>query len=235
MRSAQETADAPRASVGGAALKFCGLTRGEDAATGAALGARYLGAIFAGGPRLVTPAAARAIFDRAQGTVRRVGVFAAARPEAIGEIASAVALDVVQLHADPAPETVDALRRHFGGEVWAVVRTATAELPGNLSSLFDAADAVLLDAKVGGALGGTGVALDWPALAPALARARRGRRLVLAGGLVPANVARAIAILAPDVVDVSSGVEVAPGIKDPARMAAFAAAVFGEPAEHGVP
>ena len=208
------------------AVKFCGLARVEDAAAGAALGASYLGAIFAGGPRLVTPAAARAMFDRAAGTFRRVGVFAALEPAAIAAIADEVALDVVQLHADPSPEAVEALRRRFGGEVWAVVRTASAELPSGVASLFDAADAVVLDAKVGGVLGGTGVALDWPALAPAVRRLRGDRRLVLAGGLQPDNVARAIAILDPDVVDVSSGVEIAPGVKDHARMAAFAAAAI---------
>lgn len=224
MGSAQLPAGATPVSSRATAVKFCGLSRVEDAAAAAALGASYLGAIFAGGPRLVTPAAARAMFDRAAGTFRRVGVFGDLEPAAIRAIADEVALDVVQLHADPSPHTVEALRRHFAGEIWAAVRTASAELPADAAALFEAADAVLLDAKVGEALGGTGVALDWPALAPAVARVRGSRRLVLAGGLVPSNVARAIAIIDPDVVDVSSGVEIAPGVKDHARMAAFAAA-----------
>jgi phosphoribosylanthranilate isomerase len=89
---------------------------------------------------------------------------------------------------------------------------------------------VLLDPRVDGALGGTGATLDWDALADAVAAVRGAVPLVLAGGLTPENVARAVSTLAPDVVDVSSGVESAPGVKDPARMAAFVAAVRHHPA-----
>src|SRR5207237_471925 len=91
--------------------------------------------------------------------------------------------------------------------------------------LMELADAVLLDAHVPGMLGGTGVALPWIALAYELQRHHVGAPIVLAGGLRPENVAAAIAAIAPSVVDVSSGVESSPGIKDHERMRAFCDAV----------
>lgn len=207
------------------AVKFCGLTRNEDAASATALGARYLGVILASGPRLRTTEQARSLFDSAPGTYGRVGVFGSQDPAAIIGAARDLELDVVQLHADPSAEGIDALRRAFAGEVWAVVRVAGTELPRELGPLFRTADAVVLDAKVPGRLGGTGVALDWTALAGRLDGPRTGGRLVLAGGLTSENVARAARLLSPDVVDVSSGVERAPGVKDAALMAAFVAAL----------
>lgn len=210
-------------------VKFCGLTREEDAIAAARLGARYVGVIFAGGPRLLSPERAAAVLRDVPATVRRVGVFGSAEPEAVARVARSVQLDVVQLHADPSPADVAALRRHFGGEVWAVARTADASLPAGLAALFAEADAVVLDAKVPGALGGTGVRLPWArlagALATAVAKGGAGARLVLAGGLTAENVTDAVDALGPEVVDVSSGVESGtPGIKDHARMAAFATA-----------
>ncbi len=144
---------------------------------------------------------------------------------AAANLAHAAGVDVIQLHADPDVAAVTALRRHWSGDVWAVVRVTGAELPDGTAALFDVADAVVLDARVdGGALGGTGVTLEWAALTAALAGIRGRVPLVLAGGLRPENVADAVAALAPDIVDVSSGVERAPGLKDHSRMAAFAAA-----------
>jgi len=205
-------------------VKFCGLTRAEDARLAAELGARYVGVIFAGGPRLVTPAGAAALLPPAAVGLRRVGVFGAQGAAEIAATAEAVPLDVVQLHADPTPVDIDAVRNVWPGPVWAAVRVGGAELPRGARDVFRAADAVVLDARVPGRLGGTGVALEWARLRDAVDRLREGRVLVLAGGLTPDNVAAAAGVLAPDVVDVSSGVERAPGIKDHARMCAFAAA-----------
>jgi len=207
-------------------IKFCGLTRHEDALAAATAGGAYLGVIFAGGPRLVTAAQARTVLAGLS-SVRRVGVFGAQPAEAIGAAARAAGLDVVQLHGDPDAASVEAARAHFGGEVWAVVRIADDRVPEHLASLFAAADAVVIDAFVPGALGGTGRAVPWDAVRPALDRARSAglARTVLAGGLTPGNVATAIRHLAPDIVDVSSGVESAPGIKDPALLHAFGEAV----------
>ena len=207
------------------AIKFCGLTRPEDAAHAASLGAAYLGVIFAGGPRLLTAERAAQVLGAAPGP-RRVGVVGAQSAEEIAEIAATAGLDVVQLHGDPTADDVARVRARFGGQVWGVLRLDAPELPERAEGLFRTADAVLLDAKVAGhSGGGTGVALDWRALGPELDRFRGAAPLVLAGGLRPENVAEAIALVAPDVVDVASGVERAPGVKDHARMRGFADAV----------
>lgn len=188
------------------------------------LGAAYVGVIFAGGPRRVTVDEAVRVLSPTRGRARAVGVFGATSPDAIARIVSQVSLDVVQLSADPDAETVDAVRSVTSAEVWAAVR-CTATLPPAATTLFSHADAVLLDARVEGQLGGTGRTIQWDDLAPAVRAERAGRRLVLAGGLTPENVRRAVEVLAPDVVDVSSGVESAPGVKDHERMRAFVAAL----------
>lgn len=210
-------------------VKFCGLTRPADAGAASRLGASYVGVILASGPRLLTPDVAREVLDaarlpRSPKSARRVGVFASASADDIASVASHLDLDVVQLHADPAAADVDAVRSRFGGEVWAVVRLEGNVLPPEAESLAVAADAIVLDAKVPGALGGTGRTLDWRGLSGAIAPLRSAARLVLAGGLTPENVRAAIATIHPDVVDVSSGVESAPGIKDQVRMRAFSVA-----------
>lgn len=212
-------------------IKFCGLSRAVDAAFAASLGVRYVGCIFAGGPRHQTPEGAAAVLaglGPAPGQ-RRVGVFANATPGEVASAARVAGLDVVQLHDDPTVARLAVVRAATGGEIWAVVRCAGADLPPRLDALWEAADAVLLDARAPGQLGGTGQTLPWRALAAALeasrARAARSGRLVLAGGLTPENVGEAIAALRPDVVDTSSGVECAPGVKDHRRMAAFVQAV----------
>ena len=207
-------------------VKFCGLTREDDARVAASLGASYAGVIFAGGPRNLEPDRARAVLDAAT-PLRRVGVFGRVDVAQIMSAAEEAELDVIQLHGDPSPDDVADIRAATGSRVWAVARI-DAELPPGLSELFDAADSVLIDARSEGALGGTGRTIPWSALAPGIAEARMGRTLVLAGGLSPENVGKAIRLLAPDVVDVSSGVETSPGIKDHARMRAFLAAVKAE-------
>ena len=212
-----------------AEVKFCGLTRPADAAAAARTGASYLGVIFAESPRRLTSDAARTVLEAgARGTganrAKRVGVFGPARPVDVGRLAAETELDVVQLHGDPGPADVEEVRSHFDGEVWAVLRVEGRSLPAGAVNLAAAADAIVIDAKAPGALGGTGRALDWRGLASALGPLRNEAPLVLAGGLTPENVAAAIAALEPDVVDVSSGIESAPGIKDHGRMRAFAAA-----------
>ena len=208
-------------------MKFCGITRAEDAAEAARLGASWVGAIFAGGPRTIVPSRAAENFHALAQGVRRVGVFGAASAGEIAAIAGAVPLDVVQLHGDPDVENVTAVRKRAGVPVWAVVRIGDTSLPPAARALAEAADALLLDARVDGVLGGTGRALEWDALAEAVEHLRSSApcTIVLAGGLSPENVGRAIEALHPDVVDVSSGVERAPGIKDHERMRAFMDAV----------
>jgi len=211
------------------AIKFCGLTRAGDAARGVALGAAYLGVIFAGGPRLLDVRRAREVLAPAEGSsVGRVGVFGGQSPDEIARVADAVGLDTVQLHADPTPERVHEVHRVSSRPVWAVARVEGAAVPPRIVSLFDCADGVLLDTMppTPTALGGTGRTFEWEGARAGVAPLRAGRRLILAGGLTPENVAAAIRALRPDIVDVSSGVEAAVGEKDHARMAAFAAAVY---------
>ncbi len=209
-----------------AEVKYCGLTRAVDAEVGGALGAAYLGVIFAGGPRQLDAASARQVLDGAGGSPRprRVGVFGSHSADVIAATAVAAALDVVQLHGASDAALIAALRQRFAGEIWRVVRVGASDEGAALRSADHGVDAVLVDALVPGRLGGSGVAVDWEHLASALDRAGRPRRLVLAGGLRPENVERAIGLVAPDVVDVSSGVESTPGIKDHAMMRAFAEA-----------
>ncbi|MEO7457561.1 MAG: phosphoribosylanthranilate isomerase, partial [Gemmatimonadaceae bacterium] len=130
-------------------VKVCGLTRSADAEFADAAGASYLGVIFAGGPRERTPAEARVTL--AGRRARKVGVFAGQAPDVIAGIAETVGLDVLQLHGASNVERVSALRAATGLEIWAVVRTADGQLPGNVEELADAADALLIDALAPGA------------------------------------------------------------------------------------
>ena len=116
------------------------------------------------------------------------------------------------------------VRAATGLEVWAVVRTSTGVLSSHDEELADAADALLVDAMVPGQLGGRGITLPWLPLGESLDAMASGHRIVLAGGLTPDNVQEAIDYVSPMVVDVSSGVESAPGLKDQRLVRAFIAA-----------
>jgi phosphoribosylanthranilate isomerase len=193
--------------------KICGITRVEDARHAVEHGATALGFVFwPKSPRAVTTKQARAIIESLPGWIRTVGVFVNASADEIREIAAGVRLSVVQLHGDESPE----MARELATPVFRSVTLAGAEQVirewrDTATLLLDAADPVRR--------GGTGVTVDWTKARP-IARARR---TVLAGGLTPENVAEAIALVRPFGVDVSSGVESAPGIKDPDKVAAFLA------------
>ncbi|WKW12316.1 phosphoribosylanthranilate isomerase [Pseudogemmatithrix spongiicola] len=210
-----------------AEVKFCGLTRSVDAAEAVRLGAAFAGVIFAGGPRLLDPTRASEVLSPTVGSgTRRVGVFGAQGVDEVLAIARAAALEVVQLSYGESREHRVGLRAAFDGRVWAVKHVSDVrDVEAAADWYGDGIDAIVLDAAVPGQLGGTGVALDWTAVAPAVARLRRRGRVVLAGGLRPENVATALRTVPADIVDVSSGVESAPGIKDPERMRAFAETV----------
>ena len=204
-------------------IKICGLTRSVDAEFADAAGASYLGVIFAGGPRQRLPKDAKATL--AGRRARKVGVFADQAEGEIASIVDVVGLDVVQLHETSEVARIRAVRAATGREVWCVVRTSTGQLPGDIEELAEAADALLIDAMVPGQLGGSGITIPWLQLGEALDAMPTGHRIVLAGGLTPGNVEEAIDYVSPMVVDVSSGVETAPGIKDHQRIRAFIAAV----------
>jgi phosphoribosylanthranilate isomerase len=204
------------------------MTRPVDAALAAEIGASYVGVVFADGPRRVNADSGREILDAAGDAIKRVGVFGTNDPAEVGKTAAIAHLDVVQLHADPSVSDVNAIRRTFRGEIWAAIRIAGAHIRAEAEQLFEDADAVVLDARNEKKLGGTGQALPWGNLAVDLARDRGSAAVVLAGGLKPGNVASAIRTLGPDVVDVSSGIESSPGIKDPWLMREFYAAACGQ-------
>jgi phosphoribosylanthranilate isomerase len=197
-------------------MKFCGITRVEDAWAAADLGAAAIGFVFAPtSPRAITPDAARAIALRLPRFLQGVGVFVYLPPADVRRVADHVGLDAVQLHGRETPADAAA--------AWPRVIKALARDRDPLAEADTWPDDVtlLVDAATGEAPGGTGQLADWPAAA---ALARR-RRLVLAGGLTADNVGEAIAIVRPYAVDVSSGIETRPGEKSVARMRAFARAV----------
>ena len=216
-------------------IKFCGMTRAEDASAAARLGAAYVGAIFATSPRQVDEATARSVFTAAGAAIGKVAVFSGGAIEDIAAVAERVSADVIQLHGDIGPAAVEALRARFSGKIWAV---ASVDPDGTLANphldeVAREADAILFDTRVSGKAGGTGVTFDWTRLSGILDRLRHDTIIVLAGGLEAGNVAAAIRVLQPDVVDVSSGVEAAPGIKDHSRMLAFAEAARSASIEGG--
>ncbi len=202
-------------------VKVCGLTRAEDIRLAAELGAWALGFVLTGSPRRVTPARAGELATVARAARPDAITVAVVTTEAPRWIAGALEkadLDAVQLSAGADGPSVAAVREAAAGLGRRPLVIAAADTP-------DAADAdfVLLDARASGAYGGTGRRLDWEKLAADDATPRK--HLVLAGGLRPANVAAAIAALRPAAVDVSSGIEWVPGIKDGPRMRGFFAAV----------
>jgi phosphoribosylanthranilate isomerase len=206
-------------------IKFCGMTRPSDASHAASLGAAYVGAIFAGGPRMIAPEQAASVFATLPAALRRVGVFASQDAEEIARIVRIASLDIVQLHGESNVERIEAVRARTGAEIWSVVRVEGTRLPDGIEEIALASDGLLLDAHVAGMLGGTGVTLPWGELAGAIDSLRSDTRFILAGGLTSENVSQAIAALSPDVVDVSSGVEDGPGLKNHDRMRAFRDAV----------
>lgn len=203
----------------GVEAKICGVTRPEDAALAVAHGAWRVGTIFAGGPRLIDVARAAEIVAAA-GEVPVFGVFGSDPVESILERASAAGLAGIQLHGASTPAMAAALRA-AGFEVWRVLTVdAGTSLAEAVAEGAREADALLVEPRLPGGSGGKGVALDL-ALARRAREAATGIRFVLAGGLSPETVAEAIRLVGPDVVDVSSGVESAPGRKDPARLIRF--------------
>jgi phosphoribosylanthranilate isomerase len=207
------------------AVKFCGLTRRVDARLAASLGAAFGGVILApGGKRSITPAAAAELFRDLPLT--RVGVFVDAGLDEVRRAAEDAGLHVLQLHGSEPPAELEALRAEGRWKVWKAVRLrSAAELRDAIERYRADADALLLDGWSASAAGGTGARFPWEEISVCRDDVPDALDLVVAGGLTPANVERAIALLRPAIVDVSSGVESAPGVKDPAAMPAFLEAV----------
>ncbi|HET7500238.1 MAG TPA: phosphoribosylanthranilate isomerase [Kofleriaceae bacterium] len=204
-------------------VKICGVTRPEDAAHAVEVGADFLGLnCWPPSKRYLPPVRAPevAAAARAAGSVRLVGVFVNQPVAEIAAIARAVSLDILQLHGDETPGDIAQVAAATGLPVWRALGVAG---PTDLAGLEAwPVEALLLDAPSAGR-GGAGKVFDW-ALAHEARRLYPDRRFVLAGGLGPHNVAAAIAAVGPWAVDVASGVESAPGIKDPTKVAGFVAA-----------
>jgi phosphoribosylanthranilate isomerase len=203
-------------------IKVCGVTRLDDALACAAAGADWIGLNFhPASPRCVAPAVAAEIVAALPPPAHAVGVFVDRPPAEVAEVADRLGLRVVQLHGREPPDDLLALNHlHVVRAYRLRDADAVAAMLGDLrraDALGRPPDAVLIDAFVAGQPGGTGrpITADVLDLLPPLPR------LILAGGLTPANVAARIARVCPWMVDVASGVESAPGRKDLDRVAAF--------------
>ncbi len=193
-------------------VKICGLTNTEDAQLVVRLGAAAVGMIFyPASPRCVTPAQARAIIAGLDGVVRKVGIFVNEPPDQVNAVVAEVGLDLVQLSGDESPEDCTRI-------TVPVIKTlhVAADFDSGQAGQYDVR-ALLLDTQRRGSYGGTGQAFDWQAID----RGALHRPVILSGGLHAGNILEGIATLAPDAVDVGSGVEAAPGRKDPEKLAAL--------------
>jgi phosphoribosylanthranilate isomerase len=205
-------------------VKICGLAEPGGVAAALEAGADALGFVFfARSPRVVAPERAAALSAPAAGVARRVGLFVDAPDDLIASVLAACTLDALQLHGAEPPARVAEIRARFGLPVIKALGIAAAEDLAAARVYAGAADALLLDARPPPGAdrpGGHARAFDWSLVA--------GIRFpvpwLLAGGLTPENVAQALAATGAPGVDVSSGVESSPGVKDPAKVLAFVAA-----------
>ncbi|MCS4534480.1 phosphoribosylanthranilate isomerase [Neisseria montereyensis] len=193
--------------------KICGFTRPEDARAAAELGVDAIGLVFYDkSKRAVNIQQAQAIVEALPPFVSVVGLFVNESAERINDILAQVPIDIIQFHGDETPEFCRGFRRPY---IKAVRVQDTAGITAAIEQFADAR-AVLFDAYVDGEYGGTGHRFDWQMLPETLSG-----HWVLSGGLTPDNTAAAIALTGATAIDVSSGVESAPGIKCPQKMAAF--------------
>jgi len=210
-------------------VKICGVNATEALAAAVEAGAEYVGLNFyPPSPRSITPERAAALAAAAPPQLCKVGLFVDVEDETIARTLAAVPLDMLQFHGGESPARVAQIKARFGLPVMKVVKVAGAEDVAAAEAYFRAADRLLFDAKppkeMTGALpGGNALAFDWQLLA--------GRSWpipwMLSGGLDPENVAEAIRISGARTVDVSSGIEDKPGLKNPDKIRAFLAAAKG--------
>lgn len=207
------------------AAKICGLKTPEAVAAAIAGGARYLGFVFfPPSPRNVAPAEAAALMAAVPAGVKKVGLVVDADDEALAALLAACPLDILQLHGHETPERTAAIRARFGLPVMKALPVAGPEDLAGARAYEAVSDLLLFDAKPPkGATrpGGNALAFDWSLLAGTA----WSRPWLLAGGLTPENVAEAVRTSGAPGVDVSSGVEAAPGVKSLEKIRAFLAAV----------
>ncbi|MDV5363444.1 phosphoribosylanthranilate isomerase [Klebsiella pneumoniae] len=207
-----------------AKIKICGISTPEALDATIAARADYAGLVFyPASPRSVTSNVAGALTSLAAGQIAMVGLFVDADDAVIADALVAAKLNALQLHGSESPERVAQLRARFGKPVWKALPVASASDVARAAAYAGAADLILFDAKTpkGALPGGMGLAFDWSLLAGYRGALPWG----LAGGLNPTNVAEAIARTGAPLVDTSSGVESAPGVKDTDKITNFAFAV----------
>lgn len=206
-------------------VKICGITRTEDALNAVKNGADAIGLVFyAPSPRCVTITQAIEIIKKIPAFVTVVGLFVNAEAEFIHEVISQVKLDMLQFHGDESPQECARYRLPF-------IKAIRVKSDTNLVQCakdFSASKALLLDTYAEGVAGGTGHVFDWNLIPKELTSLRQSDQppVILAGGLNVQNVAQAITQVEPYAVDVSGGVEISKGIKDPAKIAAFMQQVY---------
>ena len=204
----------------GPAIKICGVTSAEALDAAIAARADHVGFNFhPGSPRWLNMRDASALSERAAQRIGCVGLFVDAGDAAIVQAIEAGRLSALQLHGSETPQRCAEVRARFGVPVWKAIPVAAAADVTNAHAYRNAADVILFDARTppGTLRGGMGLVFDWTLLAGWDGALPWG----LAGGLTPTNVAGAIRATGAPLVDVSSGVESAPGIKVPERIDAF--------------
>ncbi len=205
-------------------IKICGLSDVAGIEASAQAGANYVGFVFvAKSPRFITVDQAARLTVEVPLGIAKVGLMVNPDDAALDTILSEVPLDMIQLHGAETPERVSEVRAKTGLPVMKAVGVGTAADVSKIDAYTHVADQILVDAKPpkdSQIAGGNGVTFDWSLIA--------GRRWavpwMLAGGLTPANVSQAIAVTGAKQIDLSSGVESAPGVKDPRMIAEFVAA-----------
>lgn len=194
-------------------IKICGITRSEDALAAARAGADAIGLVFApGSKRCLDVEKARAITNTLPPFMQVVGLFMDQPADEVFRIIETVPLDILQFHGLEDPRYC----RQFGRRFLKAVGLANLDDPATVIDQYPDAAGILLDSHVHGKAGGTGETANWQELPQVTALP-----VILAGGLDPENVGEAVRIVQPFAVDVSSGVESTPGLKDPALMQAF--------------
>jgi len=203
-------------------IKFCGITSLSDARLAVEAGAWALGTIlWPGSERRCDPAEAAGIAAELRRQVEIAGVFVNQPLDEVIGLADGIGLSLVQLHGDEGPSFCAEVARRTGAKVIKAARIRSGSDVQAMEAFHT--DFHLLDTHRAGLYGGTGETFDWE-----LVRLRRTSvPLILSGGLTPENVAAAIAAVHPFAVDVASGTEASPGVKDPAKLRAFAEAVHG--------
>jgi phosphoribosylanthranilate isomerase len=203
-------------------IKFCGITSLDDARLAVEAGAWALGTIlWPGSERRCDPAEAARISGALRRQAEIAGVFVNQPLDEVCGLADGIGLSLVQLHGDEGPSFCAEVARRTGAKVIKAARVAAGSDVQAMEAFHT--DYHLLDTHRAGQFGGTGETFDWE-----LVRLRRSSvPLILSGGLTPDNVAAAIVATQPFAVDVASGTEAAPGVKDPAKLQAFAEAVEG--------